>query len=618
MKNFIPKTLTARIFTAACLVLLLLPAAYADTVNLTGQTRLPQLPDAAVTIWIGDQSTAVAADENGRFSAVLEVSPGPELVRVEACGVSEQAGICYARLIHTAAEIAARAGTDQTYMTGDLSPVSTAAWGVLVRALPDGTIPTVQADIEQYRRSFDPGEIKLGAPVLALLARGAGPLPAGANDLIDLALDPALLAEARNSLDPDDIATQLEAIVQNDTLMKIPDDDFALAQTGYFVNLSNSDSSSGSAFEITLDGAGDGFYAELFGSGSVEWANVHAGELIFADDMEAVGTGTRYVSLAAPDRDSIIPPLGPSFFIPPGENESVEVETLLEEVRWREVDVSEMLRLAVLRQVQNRVVPDRPDLDPDEIDNLGVRFNDQYAISRSEGASLSPSPVPVAGSQWAFARCDTDCRSEAGVVYGANLDLIAFNADGTATSEIVDPGLSWSQSGQRTIIEQNDGTTVEVVPFGSTAMHIGDLETTRVVARATRADGQTLMTAQLAIEADPGFEFSADTLPGRYESMSPFGGVFVLEPDGTGWQAFLDDPAAPRPDSGGFDVEWSIEATGDLLLLVKLRGSNTVVAWWPLRPARETAAGFYAIQRLAFSGPVIESGGTLIFWREVQ
>jgi len=612
------KCLLSRDAALAVLLLLASGMVTAETVTLTGQTRLPQLPGAEVTVWVGDQTSTHSADDTGAFSAELTFTPGAELVRIEACGAGDQAAICHVRLDHSSAEIEQRAGVEQVYITGDLSPLSTAAWASLRLSIPGNVVPSDLAEIEDFRRSFVSSTIGRYAAILSLIAEGAAPLPEGAETLVDVVLDRDLLGEALNSIDSGVRDQREEALVQNDNLMRIPDDDFALAQTGYFVPLSNPDTSGARAFEITLDGAGDGFYAEWTGSGSVEWANVHAGEVIFADDMEAVGTGTRYVSLTAPDRDSIIPPQT-FFFLPPGENQSVEAETRLEEVRWRELDASEVLRLALVRDVQNGVAPDRPDLDPEEIDSLGIRFADSYAISRPDSASVPPSPVPVAGSNWVFPRCDTDCRSAAGLGNGANVDLIGFNLDGTASSEIVDPGLTWTQSGQRTIIEQGDETVVEVVPFGSTAMHIGDLETTRVVARSTRADGQTLMTSQLTIEADPAFNFSADTLPGRYESMSPFGGVFVLEPDGTGWQASLDDPAASRPATGGFDVEWSIEPTGDLLLAVKQRDTDFTLAWWALRPVREATGGFYAIQRLGFfGGPVIDSAGTLLFWREVM
>ena len=68
----------------------LLPTAYAETIFISGKTRLPQLSNAEVTIWVGDQSTIAVAGADGRFSGEVEINSGPELVRVEACGVGDQ------------------------------------------------------------------------------------------------------------------------------------------------------------------------------------------------------------------------------------------------------------------------------------------------------------------------------------------------------------------------------------------------------------------------------------------------------------------------------------------------------------------------------------------------
>lgn len=590
----------------------------AETVTLTGKTRMPQLADAEVTVRIGEASSIHAADETGRFTAEVTFTPGPDLVRIEACGVGDQAEVCHLRLIHTSTEVDALAGAAGTYETGDLSPASTAAWASLVNSLPDMQVPNELAQIENFQFGFASRNILSDAAVLSLLARGFAPLPTGADDLVDVALDRTLLTEARNSLDPDDRALEFQALFQNDNLMRVPGAGFSTAGPQYFIPRSLGKDSSDAATRIDLNEDSAGSYAQIFGSGSVQWQNVDAGDLIFSDDMEPVGSGTHYISITAPERDSIIPPRT-FFFIPPGESVTEEGETRLTEVQWRELDASDMLRLALLREVENSIALDRPDLDPDDVDSLGIRNNDTVLLARTDSTSVPPSPVPSAGTVWAFARCDLDCKSDAGLVSGANLDLIGFNADGTATSEIVDPGLSWQQTGSRTMIGQDDGISLDVLPFGSTAPHIGDLDTTLIVAGATRPDGQTFMATHLVLEADPAFGFTEGTIPGRYESMSPFAGTFVLESGGTGWQAFLDDPTAPRPDTGGFDIEWSINTAGDLLLEIKQRGQDFIVGWWPLRPVRDSANGFYAIQRLVLEAePVIESGGTLVFWRRIE
>ena len=71
-------TVTARTASLlACVAVAFLSSAVlADPVTLHGTIRLPALPGANVTVWVGDQSTATTADETGRFSVDVDLNTG--------------------------------------------------------------------------------------------------------------------------------------------------------------------------------------------------------------------------------------------------------------------------------------------------------------------------------------------------------------------------------------------------------------------------------------------------------------------------------------------------------------------------------------------------------------
>lgn len=606
-------TSPARIFTAAWLVLLLLPAAYADTVTLTGQTRLPQLPEADVTIWIGDQSTEVAADENGRFSADLEVTPGPELIRVEACGVGDQAHVCFVRLVHTASEMVSRAAASGSYRVGDLSPVSTAAWAALLKPIPEEVIPVTFADIEQFQFGFASAFILSDAALLSLIVRGEATMPAGAADLVSVLLDQTLKNSALSSVSGELQVQESQSLTQNDNLMLQPDQDFDILGKTYLVALTETAGFITSLVDLNEDGPG--LFASAGASGTTSWINVDQGEVIFRDDMERVGTGTRYISLTAPDRESITPPS--TFFVsdPDGDG-AVRLESRLLEVQWRQLDASEMLSVALLRTTFEVTAPDRPDLGPEEVAFLGISSRTVSSVSRGENAIVPPSPLPTAGSQWAFPRCEPDCSSPSQGSELPSFDVLSFNSDGSASARILDPGMNWTVSDGRVLIEQDDGFTLDILPFGSTTRRppdLGDLETTLIVTEVTNPDGGVAVSSNFVLEADPGFVLTDESVPGIYDVRDIAPGTYILEDGGTGWRRPLGsfEPDGPLPSEPP-NLTWSISPAEDLVIFFGFKIVST--------PVRGSPSGFYSITRFGLPGadPDPEDfGGSLIFWEEI-
>jgi hypothetical protein len=616
MKNNERRALAVRLLLVASLPFFALSNAHAEPLSLTGRTWLPQLANADVTVWVGAQSVSDSADADGRFAVDLDIDPGPELIRVQACGIGDQSQVCFVRLVHTAAEILSRAAGSGSYHIGDLSPVSTAGWAALLKPIPNQTLPTTLADMEQFRFGLSSADVLPDAALLSLIARGEAVVPPGAIDLVSILLDPALKSSAQASAASGELSIETDALVQNDSVMLTPGEEFDLLGKTYLVPLSGSSGLIMSRIELNPDQTGN--YVRGGGSGSVEWTNVEAGELLFRDDMERVGTGTSYVSLTAAGGDSITPPS--TFFVadPDGPGPAVTIEDLLIEVEWRELDASELLRIGVQRTRSETVAPDRPDLGPEDLSALGVSTSRFSVVSRSENDAAPPAPVPTAGSQWAFPRCETDCTTEGRVSGIPSLDLISFNPDGSATAEISDPGLDWQVSNGRIVVNQDNGFVLDVLPFGTTAVRAGgpgDLETTLIVTEVTGPGGEMAVASDFVLEADPGFALTEATVAGIYSVGSLVPGDYILQADGTGWRRLSGsvDPNGPLP-TDPTNLTWSISASGDLV--VNLTSGITFVA----TPVRAGQSGFYSVARwsFGFGANPEDNGGSLVFWDRID
>ena len=292
------------------------------------------------------------------------------------------------------------------------------------------------------------------------------------------------------------------------------------------------------------------------------------------------------------------------------------------EVQWRQLDVSELLSVSLFTQTTETVAPDRPDLGPDQISSLGIRTSTGAFVSRSSNTSVPPSPLPTAGSLWAFPRCETGCNTP-GVVDGfPSLDVLSFDPDGSATAKISDPGIRWSEEmADRIQLEQDNGFRLDVIPFGSTAVRppaLEALETTLVVTEVRDDEGLiTALRSFFLLEADTDFSLTEESVPGIYNVREIFPGTYILEADGTGWIVSLGtvSPGDPPPDQPP-NVTWEITDSGDLLVFRNNGFIKTVST-----PFRESPNGFFSIGRFGVTGAQDDPedyGGSLIFWERVS
>jgi len=594
------------------------------TVSISGQTRLPALPQAEVSIFVGAASVVpVTADDNGRFEAEIELAPGEELVRVEACGVGEQDHICYVRLVDTATSLLDKAGESEPVAVGSVSPTSTAAWAALRIILPELATPATFSEIEQFRFGLASFAVVQDAALLSLLARREAALPQDAPDFVSILLDAELKAQARNSVAVDVLLLEAEALIQNNSLMLIPEVDFDILGLSYLVPLTASRTLPLGTTRIELAPDGSGSLANR-GSGAVAWTNEARGDLLFRDAMERIGIGNRYVRMVAPDGGSITPPIAAGSVRDPDGGDFIAIENLLIEVQWRQLDVSGLLSVGLLTQTTETVAPDRPDLGPEQIQVLGFRTSTSGVVSRSGITSAPPSPLPTAGSLWAFPRCEEGCTTP-GVVAGfPSLDVLSFNPDGSASARISDPGISWTAVDGRIQLEQDNGFTLDVIPFGSTIVRppaVEALETTLVVTEVRDDDGSiTLLRSLVLLEADPGFNLTAESVPGVYNVREVVAGTYVLEEGGKGWFVALGPVDPDNPPDNRDNVTWEISESGDLLVFRSPSGS-LVTFKIVSTPVKDGPNGFFSVLRWSFQGAPVDPedyGGSLVFWERVS
>ena len=244
-----------------------------------------------------------------------------------------------------------------------------------------------------------------------------------------------------------------------------------------------------------------------------------------------------------------------------------------------------------------------------------MRSSDSISISGQ--ADVPPSPLPTDGSQWAFPRCETDCTTPGFISGIPSLDVLSFNADGMASARIFDPGLNWTVTDGRVLIDQDDGFSLDVLPLGTARRSgdsFGDLETTIVVTEITAPDGGSTISSKFVLEADSGFLLTEQSVPGTYNVYNLFPGTYILEAAGSGWRLPLGsvDPGDPLP-SDPPNLTWSISPTGDLVMVY--RGTYAFVS----TPVRAGQTGFYAINRFGtIDANPTASGGLLSFWEEIS
>lgn len=581
-------------------------------ISIEGATGSPALPNAEVTLFNGSETTTSVADDDGRFSVDL-LDSDDDLVRIQACGVGDQSHICYTRLVHTAQHITEQADSNDAFRTGTVSPLSTIAYASLVKFGLDGQAPQNWNDISNLVRAYHVYDMLDDSATLFNFAQFPQDIPAGFDNLLELALDEQALNNATDNMDPQVLAPLVDGLLSRPGWFLVPEAQFPIDST--LLTTASPGQTANLAYSIELDSDASGVLSTGAGSGLVEWENMADGDLIFADDIDFSGINVRGIAMLPAEGDTILPPS--SGFVPvDGIPESVEVVSKYPEAEWRMFNASEALPIGLLSITTEVTAPGYPELGPGDIPTLGTSISRFPLSAKLSDADLPAWTGPDAGSSWAFPRCDVDCQSEAGVVSGPNLDIIDFANNGNATGTISNESLSWSYDGEIYTLGQPDGITVEVIPLGASSSDLGDLETFRVVSRGLLPNGQIRTTGHLIMQADPGLALADPDIPGRYQLATPIldGSTLQLNPDQTGWSALLDDPNDPRPKEGGRDFQWEILASGDLLLEILPRGIAFVQATAPLLPVQETPQGLYAIQRLAFgSQPQTASAGTLYF-----
>jgi len=244
---------------------------------------MPVLPNAEITIFTGATSESLAADESGRFSFEL-LDPLPDLVRIQACGVSDQSHICYTRLVHTMAHIIDNADGSDVFKTGPISPLSTIAYASLVQFGLNGQEPQTWNDIAHLVRGYQTWHLLNHGAALFELTDSPDDIPAGFANLLDLALDPTAMTEISNALDAERRATIIEGLISKPWLFLVPEAEFPV-DSAILAGI-NKGSTVVSMHSLQLNPDQTGSLSTDFGSGTVDWENMADGDLIFADDMD--------------------------------------------------------------------------------------------------------------------------------------------------------------------------------------------------------------------------------------------------------------------------------------------------------------------------------------------
>ncbi|AKS43269.1 hypothetical protein [Wenzhouxiangella marina] len=537
------------------------------TITLTGQTKNPSLANASVEISAAGNTTATGtADEFGAYSIDFDCSDPAGLVTVRMRGTGDQIHVGAARIVHSCAYLTANADAQQIFRVGPVTPFSTALYAVVDWTLSDFeglSPPWSEPQLAPYRFALQSRYAVEAMIGLAFLNRSSFPLPPGADDSLDVALDRALLAQLNSEINATatsvDFDAALDPFMNNPSLYRptqLPDSRVEIGS--YCVGLMVS-----CPWLMTVQSDLTGSYGLSMAGGAAAFTLRDRDDLVFPSRMESAPGALRAIRAERGDGE----PLQSLFNAVLIGDEQIERRV---EIDWRdvrEVDASEYLTLVGLSE---RIVwryPNNPEIPEEVFDSRRPTYYPGY-FGVSE---LLPWPVPTDGEQWILEFKDPSPAPEFpnNIYYS---DRVTFSSSGTATLERIGATMQWSVS-QGVLILEGGGLQTHEYRLVS-----GDWANAYAATVLRISDGGT-PTGTSNVGAFPSPDtapFLTENVAGRYASLAfrhllypgfPGGDTgfftFVLEPGGVGWSATLSNPTDPEP-ANSVALTWLVNARGEI------------------------------------------------------
>lgn len=559
------------------------PGMRGAAIDLVGGTRHPVLPGASVEVVFGSQTVAGSTDGTGRYAVSIDCNDPDAVVFVYVQGNSEQSHVRVSRVVDSCAALHEGAGAEGEFQVGLVSSISSAAYAVLHWYIEDVASlnwPPNADEVFNHRHSVPWVYSTRVMEALPSMILGQLPLPDGAETTLDVVLDRLLLNDYTADLVLAvgwEVMSEAYAAVMWDAEIYFPTETLLeLSSLSYYC------AQIISACEVSFQtSAGQVYHSNGTEGGAADIIFRALQDSVFADRFRPPEDNLRAIRMTGANGAPLSEFLGlvnhPDF----GQIERI---SMVENADLRLLDASESLPLGAVNQ-QIRFTYPNGEL-PDEILSGAPS-------PRSVRGNIYPSPSwsgPEPGESWHMPiRLGRDDEVTSTRVF--RWDRLTFGGDGTGSSLL--SGLSFQYQMNDGVLEL-DGPDIGPHRFRFLG---GDLDRHPLFKATYRAGTDEMNSETLSLVRDnnpPGFV--PESVPVRYfggfdldeRTLIPVGGfplaylVFHLAPDGTGWQASMEDPSLPQRPANSSDLTWLIDEHGRLIIERPFAGGSIIRAWSPM------------------------------------
>jgi hypothetical protein len=263
------------------------------SVTLTGVVTDAPIANAALTVYVGDESFPTTAGTDGTYTIQLDVDDSAvnKLVRIKANGGPDQENVEFYSQLESFASVTEQAGGDGVVNSTEnfgvnITNVTTAEYALVTNAV--GGVPQTASELNNALVGVDANEKLTLSALIKLVVDGSGDkkfsLPQGVNNTFQLVSSQTATAELTNTINDDDptlIEKTKEAIKNDDKLVDNGEGSIAgsylIGSTRYFRSHFT---------ELTLNEDGTGTFTDHT-SGAITWTQATNGavSVVFGDGI---------------------------------------------------------------------------------------------------------------------------------------------------------------------------------------------------------------------------------------------------------------------------------------------------------------------------------------------
>ncbi|TMP39697.1 PKD domain-containing protein [Pseudoalteromonas rubra] len=263
------------------------------SVTLTGVVTDAPIANAALTVYVGDESFPTTAGNDGTYTIQLDVDDSAvnKLIRIKANGGPDQENVEFYSQLESFTSVTEQAGSDGVVNSTEnfgvnITNVTTAEYALLTSAV--GGAPQTTSELNNALVGIDANEKLTLSALIKLVVDGSGgkkfSLPQGVSNTFQLVSSQTATAELTNTINDDDptlIEKTKEAIKNDDKLVDNGEGSivgsYLIGSTRYFRSHFT---------EMTLNNDGTGTFTDHT-SGAITWTQATNGavSIVFGDGI---------------------------------------------------------------------------------------------------------------------------------------------------------------------------------------------------------------------------------------------------------------------------------------------------------------------------------------------